>query len=135
MGNLAIRLQDLNRDGAPDLIVANETHQSIGVRLNSGAGTFGPMTELSGHWFRPIAVADVNGDTYPDIIASNDATAQVYLNDGAGSFTVTEDKCPIASDPRALLIFDANLDGTNDLISMGYADRVLMLTPGKTPER
>lgn len=134
-GPMAVILQDLNRDGAPDLIVANETHQSIGVRLNSGAGTFGPMTELSGHWFRPIAVADVNGDTYPDIIASNDATAQVYLNDGAGSFTVTEDKYPIASDPRALLIFDANLDGTNDLISMGYADRILMLTPGKTPER
>ncbi|GGB20810.1 hypothetical protein GCM10011511_50710 [Puia dinghuensis] len=64
---------DLDRDGRPDLIVAGDwmpvrIFHNEGGRLRETTDT--GMQERSG-WWRSLAVADVDGDGDPDIIAGN----------------------------------------------------------------
>jgi hypothetical protein len=68
---LAAMFADLNRDGAPDLYVANDFEDPDQLWLNDGRGRFRLIpwyalraTSNSG---MAVAVGDVNGDAYPDL--------------------------------------------------------------------
>ncbi|MGD0737559.1 MAG: Ig-like domain repeat protein, partial [Terracidiphilus sp.] len=84
---------DMNQDGIPDLVVmdspsgSNYTTNFFSVLLGNGDGTFqGATSYTSKATPSAIAVGDLNGDGYPDVVVS-DATDQsifVYLNDGNG---------------------------------------------------
>ncbi|CAF1495625.1 unnamed protein product [Adineta steineri] len=83
---------DVNDDNKPDIIVANNGGNSVGVLLNNGSGQFhaiilyptGPNTYPPG-----VVVADVNSDQKPDIIVTNRNanTIGVFLNSGSGQFS------------------------------------------------
>ena len=65
---------DYNRDGKPDLVVAGD-YMPITVFLNSN-GKLKEVTASAGlantnGWWNKLAVADVNNDGYPDVIAGN----------------------------------------------------------------
>ncbi|CAF1321694.1 unnamed protein product [Adineta steineri] len=87
-----ISVVDVNDDNKPDIIVANNLGNSVGVLLNKGSGQFhavkhyktGPSTFPSG-----VAVVDINTDTKPDIIVTNQFlnTIGVFLNIGDGQFS------------------------------------------------
>jgi len=64
----------VNGDGKPDLVAANYLSNNAGVILGNGDGTFQTaVTYGSGGsvYLYSVAVADVNGDGKPDLLAAN----------------------------------------------------------------
>lgn len=132
---VALALGDFNRDGHPDLVVANHgdgtTNGSISILLGVGDGTFGTQTpitipgiSLSGGTAAPstpsaVAVADFDGDGNLDIAVTDSANnnVQILFGDGQGNFTAPTAATTYATGnaPVALLAMDLNSDGTPDL--------------------
>ena len=83
----SVAVADVNRDGKPDLLVANTNSGTIGVLLGNGDGTFQTATtyESGGD---SVAVADLNGDGRPDVAAGGPGSVNVLLNN-AGPRTPT----------------------------------------------
>jgi hypothetical protein len=78
----AVTLDDINGDGISDLLVANNSGGAstsvVNVLLGASNGSFGSVGSLSG-FTEPgdILLADVTGDTKPDLIAVSAATNTV----------------------------------------------------------
>ena len=83
-------LGDVNGDGKPDLVVANQcgggicTTSVIEVFLGNGDGTFRAPVSVSWAGLGPssIVIADVNKDGKPDLVVTNEcanSTALVVL--------------------------------------------------------
>ena len=122
---------DVNGDGKPDLISANQADANLTLLTNNGRGVFvlaSVLVATNG----PFAVgsADVNGDGKIDVIVATSAahTLTVMTNNGSGGFAISS--MPAAgSDPRSFTIADVNMDGKVDLIAAGYGfDRLIVLT-------
>ncbi len=91
---------DYDKDGRQDLVVAGE-YMPVRILHNNGKGKLEETTNTAGlentnGWWNRIAVADINNDGYPDIVAANHglnsrfkATEQkpvcMYVNDFAGN--------------------------------------------------
>ena len=75
-----VAIADVNGDNKRDIIVGNTGTNNVGVLLNAGNGTFlNQITYSTGTGSTPysVAVADVNGDNKPDIVAANLGTNNV----------------------------------------------------------
>lgn len=108
----SVAAADVNGDGKPDLVVANACGNGncgvgnpgiVGVLLGRGDGTFQePLTYSSGgYWIADfIAVADVNGDLKPDLLAVN---LQGY-KDGGGSVGVLLNSTPFDTTPPVITL-------------------------------
>ncbi len=84
-----IALADVDRDGAPDLIIAND-HQGINrLLLNDGRGHF-EMIENSGieqeMQAMGVAVGDPNADGIADLLISDIDSLRLWQGDGSGFF-------------------------------------------------
>jgi hypothetical protein len=93
-GSYSVAVADVNGDGKPDLVVANEGG-NVGVLLGNGDGTFQTAVTYSPGQFpdpRSVSVADVNGDGKPDLVVANEGapsegTVGVLINTSLGSTT------------------------------------------------
>jgi hypothetical protein len=128
----AVAVADVNGDGKPDVVVAstcsdvNCKHGVLGVMLGNGDGTFQPaMTyDSGGNQTISVAVADVNGDGKPDLLAVNwlcDSNCQygsvgVMLGNGDGTFQPAVTYGSGGSDAVAVAVADVNGDGKPDLL-------------------
>jgi parallel beta-helix repeat protein len=114
-----IAISDVNNDGRPDVVVTNETTNTMSVLLNIGSGAFAGSVTTYGTGTTPYAVdmADVNNDGYPDALIANHGTttASVLLNDGDGTFATKVDYT-VGSAPNTVNAADMNNDGKPDMI-------------------
>ena len=79
-GAESVAVEDVNRDGKPDLVVTNDygansnyAHGTVSVLLGNGDGTFQAAVGYGsgGDYTLSVAVGDVNGDGKPDVAAIN----------------------------------------------------------------
>jgi len=127
----SVAVADVNGDGKPDLVVANQCADSTGcndgsvngtvaVLLGNGNGTFQTAVayDSGGPWAMSVAVADVNADRKPDLLVANwiNSTVGVLLGHGDGTFqaVATYDSGPSA--PVSVAVADVNGDGKPDLV-------------------
>ncbi len=120
-GATSVAVADVNGDGKPDLLVANNNSSTVGVLLGNGDGTFQPaVTFYAGAGFpNEITVGDLNGDGKPDIVltAANASSAVlVMLGNGDGTFQAPAAYDVAAFNPYQVVIADVNGDGIPDLV-------------------
>jgi hypothetical protein len=121
----ALALGDLDRDGKLDLIGAT---QNLVVMRNLGAATFAPAVVYETSWYggQP-AVADINGDGAPDLVAAGYSGAfDLLLNYGDGTFA------PVISfaggtSLSGATVADINGDGKLDLVAPDFHGDVKLL--------
>jgi hypothetical protein len=121
---------DVNGDGKPDLIVANDCASncdegSVGVLLGNGDGTFRAAVSYGsgGDPAESVAVADVNGDGKPDIIVVNRCASDcsngnfgVLLGNGDGTFQTAQTYASDGFFPYSVAVGDVNGDGKPDIV-------------------
>ncbi len=120
-----IAVADINGDGRPDLIVANVCYSyppcdtgGVAVLFGYGDGTFQAAQQYSSGSYgaRNIAVADVSGDKYPDLLIGNDGGVTVMLGNGDGTFQPAQ-LCDAGGwEAAGIAVADVNGDGKPDLL-------------------
>jgi len=76
----SVAVADVNGDGKPDLVVANQFSDSVSVLLGKGDGTFqNAQNFAAGSRPLSVAVADVNGDGKPDLVVANSGSDSVSV--------------------------------------------------------
>ncbi len=126
-----LRSADLNGDGNGDLVAVSFTG-TTSLMLGNGTGGFTVTTITMGTRPVTVVVADLNGDTVPDLLAPDNRTntIQVRLGDGTGGFG-PEQSSPIGREaPQSVTLVDLNRDGTPDLVIPAQSYAVLMLGDG-----
>ena len=137
-----VTLSDIDEDGFSDLVLVNfgndghnfydSDNDSVVILFNAGDGTFTSETEYevqSG--VINIIVADLNGDSSPDIVTTSisKGNLQVLLGNGDGTLAnpvdykfdfglVRDYDQPYLSDRNSIVVEDINGDGLGDFIAI-----------------
>ena len=118
----SIAIGDLNGDGKPDLVVANENSNNLSVRLGTGTGSFGTATNFAvGNFPLSVAIGDLNGDGKLDLTVANNGsnTVSVLLGTGTGNFS-TAINFAAGDSPVSVAMGDLNGDSKLDLAVANY---------------
>jgi hypothetical protein len=118
----SVLIDDLNADGKPDLVVADEATNSVSVLLGNGNGTFqAPAAFAVGVAPTHLAQADFNGDGIPDVAVATytSAAVSVLLGNGNGTFQAQQTFTTGALDD-SIATGDINGDGRPDLVVANY---------------
>ena len=145
----SVAVADVNGDGKPDLLVANWCQYegncpngTIDVLLGNGDGTFQSAVSYgSGGWRAiSIAVADVNGDSKPDIVVVNcgasdssdcgEGVIGVLLGNGDGTFEAAMTFGSGGFDLESVAVADVNGDGKSDLVVVNQCSIVINCSHG-----
>jgi hypothetical protein len=128
---LGLAIADYDRDGHPDIFIANDSMLEFLYR-NKGNGTFEEVGLTSnvavdgdGHTYAGMGVdfADINNDGLPDLLVTDLANEiyALYENNGDGSFTYASYTSGLGQITRAhsgwgTRFFDYDNDGWKDLL-------------------
>jgi len=121
----SVAVADLNGDGNPDFVTANQNSSSLSVALGSGHGSFKtPTTVPLSFMPSPVVTGDFNGDGIVDLVVGcqpfcTDSLA-ILLGDGMGGFGA-----PLFLNytygAYAIAVGDVNNDGKLDLVVVGLS--------------
>ncbi len=126
---LSVAVADVNGDGKPDLLVANNCSKTcvtgtVGVLLGTGGGTFQPVVsyDFGGIGATSVAAADVNHDGIPDVLVANqgvingEGSVAVLLGNGDGTLQTATAYPSGAYGSNSVAVGDINGDGNPDLV-------------------
>ncbi|PYK95903.1 MAG: hypothetical protein DME36_00245 [Verrucomicrobia bacterium] len=117
----SVAVGDFNRDGVPDVAVANYGSNTVSVLLGNGDGTFQPALTLAAD-ANPefVAVSDFNRDGVPDLVVacSGSNSVSVFLGNGDGTFQPARNFA--ANGGQSVAVGDFNGDGVQDLAVADY---------------
>ena len=114
-----VAIADFDLDGDPDLFFVSEDTPNHELLINDGAGRFAfadftfPSSTANG-----LAVFDINGDEYPDILIGNRGRNQIFINSGNLTFTEeTDSRWPANTDhTQDLKLADIDGNGSLDVV-------------------
>ncbi|MFY9559088.1 MAG: FG-GAP-like repeat-containing protein [Terriglobales bacterium] len=129
----SVVVADLNEDGHPDLVVANQGAAggdgSVGVLLGNGDGTFQPTVnyDSGAYGARAVAVGDLNRDGHLDLVIANCSPDSsnacngvgrvgVLLGNGDGTFQLPVAYTAGGTGANSVAIADFNGDGKLDVV-------------------
>jgi enediyne biosynthesis protein E4 len=124
---------DVNNDGKPDLLVANDTSPNY-LYMNKGDGTFEDLSYMSGYALNKdgreianmgIAVGDYENNGHLSIVNTDfaDDNNVLFQNDGTGNFT---DVAWISSIAQPSVPFVSFADGFLDYDNDGWKDLLIV---------
>jgi hypothetical protein len=126
-GPYSIAAADFDKDGHIDLVIADFNFGTLMtmpetsiVLFGDGKGNFPrSMVLTSGSQSNGVAVADIDGDGWPDIVMMNAGNDDfyVYINDRKGSFLAPYG-FGVGAAPMNFVMGDVDGDGRPDVISM-----------------
>lgn len=113
-------VEDLNRDGSPDIAYSSAVSKSINIHNGGGSTPFAAqhhiITGLS-PW--AVEAGDFNNDSWVDLILGNPTSnsVSIFLNE---SGRLREHKSVgISNHPRKISLADMNKDGNLDIVAVG----------------
>jgi uncharacterized repeat protein (TIGR01451 family) len=112
----ALAVADFNKDGKPDIAVANAGSNDVTILLNLGLGFNRLQPVAAGADPRGIVAADFNGDGSPDLAVTNNSANNVtiLLGNGLGGFTPAATVSALRN-PLGIAAGDFNGDGKIDI--------------------
>jgi len=131
-GPVAAVAATLTSSGFSDLVVVNNTNDTLAIFLGNGDGTFKPPTFINtGHAPSSIAAADFNSDGHIDLAVTNqnDNTVSVFLGNGDGTFKNRTDFA-VGTAPVWVSTGDINGDGFIDLAVANNTDNTVSVLNG-----
>ncbi len=135
---VAVAVSDFNRDGIPDLAVANSNDGTVTVFLGTGSGTFTMQTPFSVSTSsqapaipQDITAFDTNGDGIPDLVITDAANAVVIVLTGLGNGAFGSPATyPVGNTPEGLVTGDFNGDLVPDVIVANSSDNTFSVLLG-----
>jgi hypothetical protein len=133
-GTFGVAIGDLNGDGIPDVATADYLGSAVSVLLGNGDGTYLTHVDYSLGTNIPafgLALGDVNGDGYLDIVAAihNNSGIYVLLGNGDGTFQAPQLNATTGSSNWVALA-DLNKDGNLDIVTLDYYSDVVIVFLG-----
>lgn len=114
-GPYAVTFGDLDNDGRPEILVANEQSNDVAIRATGATGsTFIPMSREP----RSVVTADMNGDGNLDLLTGGTDGASLRLGAGDLTFGSIID-ISLVDRPLNIAVGDVDRDGTPDLVGTG----------------
>jgi hypothetical protein len=136
-GASSVEIADFNKDGKPDIAVANTEDSSLTILLNTGNRKFDQAAGspfYAGHFPNDINIADFNKDGNSDIALANHEKKYftVLLGNGKGQFSAAS-RSPVAVQVKphthGVISADFNSDGNPDIATDSWAvDSIVMLS-------
>jgi 6-phosphogluconolactonase (cycloisomerase 2 family) len=140
----SVAIGDLNEDGKPDIVVANQSSNTVSVLRNNSSsgsiflGSVSPKVDFTtGSSPRSVAISDLDGDGKADLIVANNGsnTISVLRNTGSlgafGAFSSssfsTKVDFSVGSFPLSAIVADLDGDRKSDIVAVNTGSNSLAL--------